>query len=187
MRLRAQNGITLLETMLYIAIVAIVMPAFILFITQIWQQESGHKFEIRIEQSTSLLFLELSHAITESDAIMTSTSTLGTNPSILRFKDANGTIVTLDRVTTTVAYASGDQTINRLRLTRGSEAAIWLTEPEVDVSIWRVDPVRNSTNVLTGVRMNLELGMLNASNNAYRHADFAADTTLALSPHTLEQ
>lgn len=173
--------------MLYIAILAIVLPAFTIFISHIWQQESGRNAQVRLEQTASLLFLELSHSLTEADAILTNTSTLGTDASIFSFKDANGTTVTIDLVPTTVAYASGDQTVNRLRLTRGSEAAVWLTEPEHNVATWRVDAVRNDAAVLTGVNIGFSIQSLNNTNNPYREAAFTATTTFALSPHALEQ
>ncbi|MEK9155467.1 MAG: type II secretion system protein [Patescibacteria group bacterium] len=186
MRSFSPKGFTLLETMVYIGIFSVVLPAFTIFVLHSWQQQIGFDARMRLEQSTSLIFLEVSNSLTEADAILVSTSTLATDTSILRFQDANGAAVVIDVSSTTVNFSGTNQTVRRLRLQRGSSTPVWLTEPEHDVTQWRVEVVRNTTNVLTGLRVSLDAQLLNTSGNVYRNATFAADTTFALSPHTIE-
>src|SRR3989338_8138638 len=109
MRKISQKGVTLLETMLYIGIIAIVLPAFTIFVLHTWQEQIGYDARMRLEQTTALIFLEASHAITESGAIFVSTSTLGTDMSALRFQDANGVTTVLDLVSTIIAFEETNQ------------------------------------------------------------------------------
>lgn len=180
------KGITLLETVLYIGILSIVLPTFTVFMLHIWQQQVGFDARMRLEQSSSMLFLELSNDLIESDSIQVSTSTLGTDSSVLRFKDAAGGNVVIDVATTTVAFNGTNQTVHRLRMQQGAAAAVWMTEPEHDVKQWRVDAVRNATGTLTGLRVSYNAEQINKTGNAYRKATFTATTVFALSPHTTE-
>lgn len=180
------KGITLLETMLYIGIIGVVLPAFTLLVLHVWDEQIGFDARMRLEQTTSLIFLETTHALTESDAILVSTSTLGTDTSVLRFQDANGASVVIDLVSATISFSGTNQTVRRLRMQKGASAPVWLTEPEHDVTQWRVDPVRNSSSTLTGIRISINAQLINKAGNVYRDASFATSTTIALSPHTTE-
>ncbi len=186
MKCSPPRGVTLLETVLYIGLIAILLPAFIIFVQQVWQQQIGFDARLRLEQTTALTFLEMTHAITEASAILVSTSTLGTDASILRFQDKNGTEVLIEHLSTTVAFSETNQTVRRLRLQRGNDDPVWLTEPEHDVTQWRVDPVRDESGILTGLRLQFAAELLNASGNVYRNAVISTSTTFALSPQTGE-
>lgn len=187
MRHQPPRGMTLLETVLYIGVISIVLPTFTIFVLHVWQQQIKFDARMRLEQTSALVFLELSHDLTEADAIQVSTSTLGTDASVLRFKDKDGTAMVIELVSTTISFSGTNQTVRRLRLTRGSNTPVWLTEPEHDVTQWRVDVVRNATSVLTGLRVSFDAALINNTNKIYRDATFAGDTTFALSPSTLEQ
>lgn len=180
------KGVTLLETMLYIGIIAIVLPAFTLFILHIWEEQIGFDARMRLEQTASIIFLEATQEITEADAIQISTSTLGTDASIFRFTDKDGENVVIDSTSTVISFSGVNQTVHRLRMQQGAEAAVWLTDPEQDVTQWRVEAVRNTTNTLTGIRISLDAELINSAGKVYRNASFAGDTTVALSPHTSE-
>jgi len=163
-----------------------VLPAFTLFILHIWEEQIGFDARMRLEQATSIIFLETTHEITEADAIQISTSTLGTDASVLRFTDEDGGNVVIDSASTIIAFSGVNQTVRRLRMQRGADVAVWLTDPEQDVTQWRVDAVRNEVNVLTGIRISLDAELINSTGKVYRNASFAGDTTIALSPHTSE-
>lgn len=184
---RIPRGVTLLETMIYIALFVMIIPTFTLFIMHVWQEQINFDGRMRVEQTASLIGLELQQAIAEADAITTSTSTLGSDSGVLRFRDAENIAVVIDVVTTVISFTGTDQTVHRLRMQRGTDAAVWLTEPEQDVLQWRVDAVRNDANALTGLRIGLNVELLSSdAATPYRNAAFDADTTIALSPHTIE-
>ncbi len=187
MKLLPHKGMTLLETVLYIGIISIVLPTFTIFVFHVWQQQVKFDARMRLGQTSSLIFFELSHNLTEADAIQISASTLGTDNSILRFKDKNGTNLVIDSVSTTIDFSGTNQTVRRLRFTRGNDTPVWLTEPEHDVSKWRVDSVRDNNGVLTGLRVSFDVGLINSDGRIYRSATFSGATTFVLSPSTLEQ
>lgn len=180
------RGITLLETVIYIGVISFILPAFIVLVLRVWQQQIGFDARLRLEQTTALIFLELDSAITEADAIRVSSSTLGTDTSSLVFEDQNGTVVTIDLVSTTISFSGTNQTVRRLRLTRGSNDPVWLTEPEHDVTQWRAEAVRDVDSNLTGLRFSFDAELINGGGQVFRQASFAGDTTVALSPNTTE-
>jgi hypothetical protein len=187
MKSHAEKGVTLLETMLYIGMIGIILPAFTLFVLYVWQDQIGFEAKTRLDQTTSLIFLEMAQEIPEAQDILISTSTLGTDTSALRFTDENGSAVVIELVSTSITFGQTNHTIRRLRMTRGALEATWLTEPEHDVLQWRIDAVRNSVGTLTGLQMQLSVELLNQSENIYRNAIFSKTTTIALSPHTTER
>lgn len=186
MRKLPPRGLTLIETVIYIGVISFILPAFIVLVLRVWQQQIGFDARLRLEQTSSLIFLELASAITEADAIRVSSSALGTDASSLVFEDQNGTVVTIDLVSTSISFSGTNQTVRRLRLTRGTETPVWLTEPEHDVTQWRVEAVRDSGNALTGLRFSFDAELINSTGQVFRRASFAGDTTVALSPNTAE-
>ncbi len=180
------RGVTLLETMLYIGIVGIVLPAFSMFVLNIWQQQIGFDARMRLEQTTSLFFLEMTHEITEADSILVSTSTLANDTGVFKFTDENGIAITVDLVTTTIAFSGVNTTVHRLRIQHTGSDPVWVTDPEQNVTQWRIEAVRNASSVLTGLRLSLDAELINKAGKVYRNATFAGDTTISLSPHTTE-
>jgi hypothetical protein len=179
------KGISLLETVLYIGILMIALPTFILFVMQLWQNYTLLDARSRMEQTAATIFQELEHTITEADSINISGSTLGSDNSLLKFRDGTGQLITIDRPAVAVTLAETVHSVRRLRMQKGSEAAFFMTDPEIDVTVWRVDAVR-SGSTLTGLKIVYDTAMLNPGAGPYRNSSFGADTTFALSAHTIE-
>lgn len=180
-------GVTLLETILYIAMLAIIFPPTVAALLRLSQETSLFDVQHRMDAQAGTVLSQLTVDLTQALSVSTSQSTLGADPSSLRFVDANGLTVIVDRPTTTVTLPGGNQTVRRLRMQRGSTAPFWLTDPDIDVSSFTVQTVRNATNVLTGLRVHVGAVMPNATANPpYRRADFIADSTVALQPQTIE-
>ncbi|MFA5946901.1 MAG: hypothetical protein WC813_02650 [Patescibacteria group bacterium] len=179
------KGTTLLETVLYIGIVMIVLPTFVMFLINLWQTYTLLDARSRIEQTASVVFLELQNSLTEADAISISTSTLANDSGVLKFLDATGQLVTIDRPTVAVTLVGAPQNVRRLRMQKGTNPATYLTDPEIDVTQWRIEAIRTDAT-LSGLRISYDMAMLNPGIGAYRHSAFSADTTFALSGHTIE-
>lgn len=177
---------TLLEVTLYIGLLAIVLPASVIFLLRVREAQENYDARLRMEQTAAIVRSELNTQIAAADSISVSTSTLNAAQSVLRFTDDSGTTIIIDAPTTTYAFPGGNQSVKRLRMQIGANPAFYLTDPEIDVTEWRVQVVRNSDNDLTGLRISLDMAMLNAGTDAYRQAEFEGDTTIALSPHTIE-
>lgn len=176
---------SLLETILYIGLVMILLPSFTIFIVQMQMQHINLDARTRMEQTAALLLSEVQTTITAASAITTSTSTLDVNPSTLRFQNSSGTTVIIDCPTVSVTFPNRTQNVRRLRMQTGTAPAVFLTDSDIDVTTWQASTVKNSANVLTGVRITLGLSLLGAANGVYRGATFAGDTTISLSPQTI--
>lgn len=181
----APKGITLIETVVYIGLFMVVLPAYVLFLLQVWQTNTSLDERSRMEQTGALVFLELQNGITEAQAINVSTSTLSNDAGVLRFVDSTGQIVTIDRPTVSVTFSGVPTNVNRLRMQKGSSPAVYLTDPEINVTEWRIEAVRDGSD-LSGLRFNLDFAMLNPGTGAYRQSAFTGDTTLSLSAPTVE-
>lgn len=177
----------MLETVLYIGMIAILLPASVSFVLQLEQQRGVADARTRMEQTAGLVFAQLTTDFAAADGVRVSTSTLGVNPSTFRFTDAGGTAVVIDAPTVSVAFPGGTQDVRRLRMQVGAASPVYLTDGDIDVTQWQVVALRDSANVLTGVRVSLDMAMIAATTDAYRKATFTGDTTIALSPHTIEQ
>ena len=181
------RGITLLETILYVAIIAIILPPTVSSLVRLSQETSLYDIRFRMDSQAEMVLSRLTLDLTQAASVSTSLSTLGADPSALRFVDSAGQTVIVDRSSTTVAFPGGNQTVRRLRMQRGSSAAFWLTDPDIDVSSFTVTAVRNATAVLTGLRIHLSAAMPAAAGvSPYQQADFVADTTVGLQPQTTE-
>lgn len=163
----------------------IVLPGFVLFILQLWQTHISLDARSRMEQTAAAVMLELQNSLTEADAINVSTSTFNNDDGVLRFLDSTGQLIIIDRPTVVTSFSGTNQNVRRLRMQKGANPAVYLTDPEIDVTKWRIEAVRASS-VLTGVRISFSVAMLNPTVDAYRQSDFAADATYSLSGHTIE-
>ncbi|MFA5945307.1 MAG: hypothetical protein WC802_00140 [Patescibacteria group bacterium] len=179
------KGTTLLETVLYIGIFMIILPTYVLFLVQLWQSHASLDARSRMEQTAAMVFLELQNSLTEADAINVSTSAFANDDGVLKFLDGAGQLVTIDRPAVLIILPTANQTVHRLRMQRGTGTAEYLTDPEIDVTQWRIEPVRAGTT-LTGLRVSYDTAMLNPLAGVYRRSAFTADTTLSLSGHTTE-
>lgn len=183
---RHSSGMTLIETVIYIGILAIVLPSLIILLISVTQKVTRADARIRIAQTIAALQTQLNHELLEALSINMSTSILGINPSTLRFTSQSGEIITLDRQATTVTFGDTQQTINRLRWQRGVNASLWLTDPNLHVFLFSVDPIRDGTNTLRGLRINIGIELINTSVTQERSATWSSSTTTSLSPSTTE-
>ncbi len=179
------RGLSLLEAVIYIGLVALILPVMVVFILQVQMQHVALDARTRLEQTAALTFHELQTDITSANTITTSTSTLSTNPSVLHFTNSTGSAVTIDCPSVSTVFAGGSQNVHRLRMQVGAAAAVYLTDYDVDVTTWQVETIKNSANVLTGLRFSLKYALLGATKDVYRSANFTGQTTISLSPQTV--
>ena len=187
MRIFSRKGLTFIETVLYIGLIAIILPT--MFLSLVYTTRIISLLDVRHEialSSTTILSL-FTKEVSEAQHIRTSLSTFGSNPSTFVYVDSLGVLVTIDRPTVSVTLPGGNQTVRRLRMQRGASASFYLTDPDVDVVSFQADPVRNSSGVLTGLRIHLDLDHTAQSvPDPLQKAQFVSDVTLDLQPHTTE-
>ncbi|GEM_PF-1590244 len=182
----SQAGLTLIEMLIYIGLIVIILPALGVIMVQLTQRVSLTDVRGRVTALSHVLFSQYATDFTQARAIAVSQSTLGVNGSVLKFTDSTGTLVTIDRVSTSVSFTGGAQTVRRLRMQRGAAAAFWLTDRDLDTRSFIVSVVRDTTGKLTGLRVHQDIALLGAANGPYQNATFVADTTFALEPQTTE-
>lgn len=186
MRRTFPKGITLIETVLYVGLLAITLPFMVQFLLRTQSEHQLFDARMRMEQSAALLLDQLTYDLTKADNISVSTSTLNSATSTFKFHDDSGTLITIDCPTVNTTFESGSQNVRRLRYQSGANAAIYLTDNNLDVTQWRIVAVRDSSNILTGIRVSFDVAMLAPDGSPYRNAAFAANTTISLQPHTVE-
>ena len=185
MKIMKLEGITLLETVIYIGLIAIMLTGLSVAVIRTLDAEVSSGVELRMGQTASAIFLFLSHEMTEATSIDVTSSTLEISPGTFVFVDRDGTTNTIDRVEEVIDFTGTAQVVNRLRLTRGIEPAVWLTDRSINVTSWEVDTVRN-TGTLVGLRLSLSMNIVGAGVDAYRQGEYDATTTMALLGQTTE-
>lgn len=179
------HGITILETVIYIALFAIIIPAATVFFLQFGQ--SGNLFARRaqMEQTSGMLLSHLNTELASANAWNLSSSTLGSPNGTLVYTNADGESVTIDRPTDMVNFDGTPQQVGRLRATVGANPSEWITPPEVNVAAFQFSEVENALGATTGLNLTFELFMLNPSGGPFRNAEFSSQTTFAIRPATI--
>lgn len=180
-----RKGFSLIETVLYIGLLAILLPSFVMVTLGYVQKSESVDPKIRMEEKVAVLFSEIQHELTGAQSIHVTGSSLEVDDSSLVFVDAQGVSVTISRTADTIAFMGGDQTVDRLQRETLSNTQ-WITDSDIDVNVWNVAVVRDSAGVLTGLNITITMSVLNADGSPYRDISFSTDTTINLQPYTTE-
>ena len=106
-------------------------------------------------------------------------------PRSLRHK--NGDNLILESVTTTAFFAENGQIIKRLRLVDETASTTeWITDPDLNVGLWRVYAIRNSSNVLTGLNIELKIEGASVSESGFNSNSLGVSTTINFNHSILE-
>ena len=179
------RGFSLLETVLYMGLLAIILPPMMLFTLGFLQKSSDIDMRIRMEQKAALLLWELQKELTSSRSINVTDSVLGTENSSLVYLDTNALSVTIDRPSVSVPFKGGEKLVKRLRRRQNTETQ-WMSDADMSVENWFVTAVRDSGGALTGLRFTLTLQTLNEDGNVVGDEAFTSTTTIHLQPQTTE-
>lgn len=181
-----RRGITLLETILFIALVAIILPALALFVINLIERQDRLSTQLLVRQSAALAFQEMQQEIQLAQAISLSTSTVSSDTSSLSYVDGSGVLRTIRYATDTFTASGTNRTIGRLQASSGGQDT-WLTTSDLTVTVFRVDPVRNSEGVLTALNIALTLSPHVVENSSQTASVLVLDTTISLLPYATEE
>lgn len=173
-----QKGLTLIETVLAVMVLVIVLPVLVMSLIRLSKESAYFSLRQRLDNSLSLVLSDLTTELASAEAVGISLATLGVNPSAFSFVDRNGLTVIIDCPTDTITLPGGDKIIHRLRLRRGENETVWLTDSDIDISNWIVQAVRDSGGILTGLRIQVAFSMKNKNSLPYQNAESAIDFTL---------
>lgn len=180
-----KKGFSLVETVLYIGLLAVLLPSFVTVTLGFVQKSDAVDPVIRMESKAALIISELQHELTRAQSIDVTGSVLGTDDSSFVFVDEDGESVTLQRVADTVSFVGGDQQVERL-VWQTISASQWMSDADMEVETWNVAAVRDGDGVLTGVNVLLTLRVLNTDGSPFRELAFTTQTTIYVRPYTTE-
>lgn len=186
MKKQKRQGFSLLETVIYIGLLAIVLPVFVGFLIGVLGKYDSLDSRIRMEQRASLILSQLSYEITSAKSINITNSTLASDNSSIVFVDDNSETVTIDYTEEVIDFSGTPQTIGRIRLVRGVDEPVWLTDEDIDVTSWNIDVARDSSLNLTGLSFGLTIKMTESAEDVLRASSFEANTAISLQPQTTE-
>lgn len=150
------KAFTLIETLIYIAILALVLPAISLFMVNTISRQHQITARIDIEENSAMILDELRYELQHAQSIQISTSTFNTTSSVLRFTDRAGIATSILVVNDTYTGEGQSRIIRRLQSTR-SGVTQWLTDNNVAISSFFINPVRDTSGDLTGINMSITL------------------------------
>ena len=184
-RFKPPQGVTLIETILYVGLLAVIVTAFVGLLSQLVVIQARTSTGGRLAENADVALHFVSTALPSAQSINVSGSTLGSQASVLRYTNAAGTAVIIDTVVVPTTFSSVVQNVRRLRYQAGGVTS-YLTDAEVNVVTWQVDDVRTTANDLSGFNLVLEVEILNEQTTGYRRGDVRHQTTVSLTSLTTE-
>lgn len=171
-----KKGFTLVETIEYIGILAILMiPLTALVWTFLGDQvQQSRRSEVTDGGTFALATIS---ETTRSAASISANTVYDTHPGSLEVDD-DGTTVVFDTYERTVTQGSQDITIRTLRMTEGASPAVDLTSDDVTVDNFTITDL--SPTGATTIEITLQLSSANPSNNKTYYAQNSWTTTITL-------
>ncbi len=185
MRSTSPRGVTLVETILYVGLLALLVSAFVALLSQLTIIQARTSTGGRLAENAAMALHFATASLPSAQSVDVSSSTLGTATSVLHYTNAAGTSVILDTVIVPITFSGVTQNVRRLRYQAGGVTS-YLTDAEVNVVTWQVDDVRTTANNLSGLNITLELEILNEEATGYRQGTVHHRTTISLTPLTTE-
>jgi hypothetical protein len=182
---QAPRGVTLVETILYVGLLALLVTAFVGLLSQLTVIQARTSTGGRLAENAAIALHFTTTELTSAQSVNVSGSTFGTSTSVLRYTNSAGTSVILDAAVEPIVFSGVTQNVRRLRYQAGGVTS-YLTDAEVNVVTWQVDDVRTSTGDLSGVNLILEVEILNEQTTGYRQGTVRHQTTISLTPLTTE-
>jgi hypothetical protein len=182
---RYPKGVTLVETILYVGLLAVIVTAFVGLLSQLVVIQARTSTGGRLAENAAIALHFVSTDLPRAQSVNVSGSTLGSQASVLRYTNADGTAVIIDTVVVPITFSGVVQNVRRLRYQAGGVTS-YLTDTEVNVVTWQVDDARTTTSDLSGLNIVLEVEILNEQATGYRQGTVRHQTTIGLTSLTAE-
>jgi len=179
------KGLSLIETVIYLAILMMVLPAMVLFLLRGVEYVHTIDLRVRIEQTGSILLQKMNELLLTARAVDVTHSSLGVDDSVFIFINKGGEQMMMQRVDEEYLFLDAPRTVSRLQVQKEGEDPYWLTDQDMQVEQWRVDAVRNSSGDLTGLRFTVRINALDPKEGD--PSVFEASTTIVLENQTQVQ
>jgi hypothetical protein len=175
----------MIETVMYIGLLAILLPSVILVLLQVQKNQSHVFTKILIEDTSALALSQIQNELIDAQAISISTSTLDSDESIIVYKDDNSQLCEIGFKHEMVEFSGVSYNIGRIYYSGASES--WLTPEQITVNKFNAEEVRNQDNVLTGLNVNIEIAPLSEITEMNQSLILNTSTTIYVYPTVQEQ
>lgn len=172
------KAFTLIELIIYIAIVAIVLVSAIRIL---WDVIGG---SVRVSSSTEIAYSarlvldNVTRAGRGANDVLTASSTFGTHPGVLVFSNTGGDI-TFDTATKSVTVGDQSVIIRKLRMKTGVGLPIDLTSDKVDVTNFVVKNMTRGTEP-KNVKVEVTLVYVNPGQDQARNKTISFETAVSI-------
>jgi type II secretory pathway component PulJ len=169
-----KNGFTLVELIAYIALTAIILVGAVNFTMNVIIGDREARGNQEVYANARVVMNQMASQIRNAEDVITGSSTFASHPGVLTLDfTGTGTDVVFDTYTKSVTIGGSSTTIRKLRVKEGSDAAVDLTNDNLDVTNF---VVRNLTRESERKNINIELTIQRANPGA--DSDFAASISL---------
>ena len=146
-----KQGFTLIELVLYMALLVILLPSIILMLLQVSKNQQHVYTRAQIENTAAVLFSELNYEITHASKILTSTSIFDSDQGVLVFRDSDDQLRRIEYSTDTVEFSETTYNIGRVSLFDGLDR--WITSENLAITSFKIEPARDDDSNLTGLNL----------------------------------
>lgn len=181
-----RHGFTLIEMILYIGIIAILVPGIGLFTTYTTQRQQNNAQHLSIQATAESMFGWMRYELQHATAIIPSQSVFNTTTSSLRFIDRGGVTTTVTTAPDTYTAEGQQRTISRVRKTHASTNE-WLTGNDITVSAFTMNPIRTTTGTLVGITLEISIAPHVLNSGAATSQVFTTRTSIWLPAYVQEQ
>lgn len=175
-----QNGFTLIELIVYIAISAMVLVTAINIGWNLIISEANVTGKQEVYMSARTIMNQIQISIREADDVITGSSTFGSHPGMLTLDYPGGTTdVIFDTYTKSVTIGGLPATVRKLRIKEGSADYVDLTSDKVDITNFTLT---NLTRVNEPKNINIELTIqkVNPGNDPNFDASISLETAISI-------
>ncbi len=172
------RAFTLIELILYIAIMAIVLVSTIGFLWNIIGSSVRVSTSTELVYSARLVLDNMTRSGRGADDVIVASSTFGAHPGVLVFGYSTGN-VTFDTAAKNITVGGQSVTIRKLRMKTGAAAPIDLTSDKVDVTNFVVKNRTRGTEP-KNVKVEVTLAYVNPGGDQARNRSLSFETAVSI-------
>ena len=180
-----KKGFTLIELVLYMALIAILMPMIVLMLLQVYKNQQHVYTRTEIENTAAVVLADIEYEITHASKIISSTSTFDSDQSVLVFRNSDNQLQRYEYATDNIELSGTLYNIGRLRLFDGLDR--WITSENLAITKFRVEPARNDDSDLTGLNIQIEISPLSTETTIDQANILELSTSIYVPVHIVEE
>ena len=163
-KLASQDGFSLIEVIIYVALVSIITVSLILFGVQLLEARSAASFDREVISNGRFTINRLTEEIRHATSLDTGTGSFGSHPSAFKLNNNGTGSVVFDTTTKIVNLGGSGYTVRYLRMDENGTGPVQITSDFVNVTNFTVnDLTRGSESANLQIFLSLESLNLDSS------------------------